>query len=201
MPRPTTMHCKILSLVRLQVVVVGQDPYHGPQQAHGLCFSVRTGVAIPPSLKNIYKELANDPDVAFPGKRGMPRHGYLENWAKQGVLMLNSVMTVRKGEANSHKKKGWEDFTDAVIKVLAQEAKNNDKGLVLLLWGNPAAEKAQAIVNSGGKHVVIRTSHPSPLGATKTTSPFIGSRCFSRTNKALVELGYEPIDWNVDAEL
>eukprot|EP00547_Thalassionema_nitzschioides_P001506 CAMPEP_0194205684 /NCGR_PEP_ID=MMETSP0156-20130528/4908_1 /TAXON_ID=33649 /ORGANISM="Thalassionema nitzschioides, Strain L26-B" /LENGTH=290 /DNA_ID=CAMNT_0038932029 /DNA_START=68 /DNA_END=940 /DNA_ORIENTATION=- len=185
-------------LQEVKVVIVGQDPYHGPNQAHGLCFSVRKGIDIPPSLKNIYKELANDTDIQFPNKRGMPRHGYLERWAKQGVLLLNTVLTVRSGEANSHRKKGWEIFTDQVIRVLVKE---NKKGLVFLLWGNSATEKATNILGGNSrKHTVIKTSHPSPLGASKTKSPFLGSKCFSRANKALVEYGYDPVDWNVDDE-
>lgn len=182
----------------VKIVIVGQDPYHGPSQAHGLSFSVRKGVVIPPSLRNIYKELSNDPNVSnFPNARGMPRHGYLEKWAKQGVLLLNNVLTVRKGEAHSHKKKaGWETFTDQVIRVLAKR----EDGLVFLLWGKPASEKATNIIGTvrNNNHVVIKTSHPSPLGATKTNSPFMGSKCFSRANEALVEMGHEPIDWNVD---
>jgi uracil-DNA glycosylase len=114
----------------------------------------------------------------------------LEPWAKQGVLLLNTVMTVRRGEANSHSKEGWEDFTDAVINVL-----NERQGLVFLLWGNPAAKKAKGVDDS--KHVIIQTSHPSPLGATKTKSPFLGSRCFSRANKALEDTGSAPIDWSI----
>ena len=168
-----------------KVVIVGQDPYHGPGQGHGLAFSVRRGVNPPPSLKNIFREAMDDVSIET------PLHGNLEHWAKQGVLLLNTVLTVRRGKANSHSKMGWEDFTDAVIREL------NDKrqGLVFLLWGNPAAKKGQAVDES--KHVVIRTSHPSPLGAKKTSSPFLGSRCFSRTNEALISMKKTPIDWNV----
>mmetsp|Transcript_51077 Transcript_51077/g.76544 ORF Transcript_51077/g.76544 Transcript_51077/m.76544 type:complete len:137 (-) Transcript_51077:263-673(-) len=128
-----------------------------------------------------------------------PRHGNLECWAKQGVLLLNSVLTVRKGKANSHSKKGWEDFTDKIVEILneskGKKEGNNDDGLVFLLWGSPAARKAKGVDET--KHTVIRTSHPSPLGATKTNSPFLGSRCFSRANSALLERGKQPIDWNV----
>jgi uracil-DNA glycosylase len=186
-------------LSEVKVVIVGQDPYHGPNQAHGLCFSVRKGVDIPPSLKNIYKELANDANVDFPSPQGMPRHGYLERWAKQGVLMLNNVLTVRKGVAHSHGKKGWEAFTDQVIRVLVKDAKDRNKGLVFLLWGKPANEKAINIIgaSASSQNTVIQTSHPSPLGATKTKSPFMGSKCFSRANEALIEMDLEPIDWNV----
>ncbi|CAB9496174.1 Uracil-DNA glycosylase [Seminavis robusta] len=187
-------------LHQVKVVIVGQDPYHGPNQGHGLCFSVRKGVAIPPSLKNIYKELQNDPNVDFSG--GMPTHGYLERWTRQGVLLLNAVLTVRRGEANSHKGKGWEAVTDEILRVLAKNHKKSGQGLVYLLWGKPAAKKIETVIGSSGKNrVIISTSHPSPLGATKTNSPFLGSKCFSRANEALVEMGLEPIDWNVDGEL
>lgn len=181
----------------VKVVIVGQDPYHGPGQGHGLSFSVRKGIKIPPSLKNIYKELSNDADVDF----NMPNHGYLERWAKQGVLMLNAVLTVRSGNANSHAKKGWESFTDQAIRVLVQECNKSNKRLVFLLWGKPASNKAQAILRGGSRHKVICTSHPSPLGASKTNAPFLGSKCFSRANEALREFGFEPIDWNVDGDL
>lgn len=184
---------------KVKVVIVGQDPYHNPNEAHGLCFSVRKGIKIPPSLRNIYKELANDQDVFFPNKRGMPRHGYLERWAKQGVLMLNNVLTVRQNDPNSHRKKGWEAFTDQVIRVLVNDAR--DRGLVFLLWGKPASEKANNIIGpSRGNCVVIQTSHPSPLGATKTSAPFLDSKCFSRANEALLKMNLDPIDWNVDDE-
>jgi uracil-DNA glycosylase len=184
----------------VKVVIVGQDPYHGPNQAHGLCFSVRKGIDIPPSLKNIYKELANDPEVPFPNKRGMPRHGYLERWARQGVLMLNSVLTVRQGEANSHRKQGWEEFTDHVLRVVSNYSSSQKKGLVVLLWGKPANEKATQIIRAGPHVRLISTSHPSPLGASQTKTPFLGSHCFSRANVALRELQLDPIDWNVDDE-
>lgn len=170
---------------KVKVVIVGQDPYHGRGQGHGLAFSVRKGVRPPPSLKNIFKEAMDDVHI------DSPKHGYLEHWAEQGVLLLNAVLTVRQGEANSHAKQGWEVFTDEVIATLNREK----EGLVFLLWGNPAAKKASGVDDK--RHTVIRTSHPSPLGATKTTSPFLGSRCFSRANKALDEYGQAPIDWNV----
>jgi uracil-DNA glycosylase len=182
-------------LERVRVVIVGQDPYHGPGQAHGLCFSVLPGQAIPPSLKNIYKELREDPDVDF---SATPSHGHLSRWAKQGVLLLNTVMTVQKGNANSHKKKGWEEVTDSIIRAV--DRRGND-GVVFLLWGKPATAKAQNLIGSASKHTVICTSHPSPLGARKTNSPFLGSRCFSRCNEALCKKGYKPIDWNVDGPL
>ena len=197
-------------LSKLKVVIVGQDPYHGPNQGHGLCFSVRKGIMIPPSLRNIYKELLNDGRVSFGSKmnnqtnndQGRPRkpptHGFLEHWATQGVLLLNTVLTVRRGQANSHAKKGWEQFTDYIIQILDHEyTKPDKKGLVFLLWGKPASKKAARILGKK-QHAVICTSHPSPLGASKTNSPFLGSKCFSKANDALIERGHEPIDWNVD---
>ena len=173
-------------LDNVKVVIVGQDPYHGKGQGQGLAFSVQVGVRVPPSLANIFKEARDD--VAI----NKPQHGCLISWAEQGVLLLNTVLTVREGEANSHAKKGWEEFTTAVIAIL----NNETKGLVFLLWGNPAAKMACGVDES--RHTVIRTSHPSPLGATKTSSPFLGSRCFSRTNKALQQSGRDSIDWNVN---
>ena len=163
----------------------GQDPYHGPGQGHGMAFSVRKGVPPPPSLKNIFREAVEDIGIDVPG------HGNLQHWAKQGVLLLNSVLTVRRGEANSHKDKGWELFTDSVIQALNDQAES----VVFLLWGNPAQQKASSVDST--KHIVIKTSHPSPLVATKTKTPFIGSRCFSRVNAELVRMKKEPIDWNV----
>ena len=185
-------------LSSVKVVIVGQDPYHGPNQAHGLCFSVKRGIAPPPSLKNIYRELVNDPLVKE--VTTMPKHGFLERWAKQGVLMINTVLTVRKGEANSHKNRGWESFTDEIIRAVDRTSRDHNTGVVFLLWGKPATKKATTILQSSGRHEVICTSHPSPLGATKTDSPFMGSRCFSRANKALENLGRTPIDWAVDGE-
>lgn len=187
---------------KVKVVIVGQDPYHGPGQAHGLCFSVKRGVMVPPSLRNIYKELKNDPDVDFPRNNAgtLPKHGCLERWSRQGVLLLNSVLTVKRGFPNSHWKRGWESFTDEVIRALLRKCEEDDRGLVFLLFGKPAAEKAKAVIGSTSKHTVITTSHPSPLAATKTKLPFLGSRCFSRANAALEEVDMEPIDWNVDDE-
>ncbi len=170
----------------VKVVIVGQDPYHGPGQGHGMAFSVRKGVKPPPSLQNIVREAMEDVSIA------KPEHGNLEHWARQGVLLLNTVLTVRHGEANSHKGKGWEEFTDHIIQILNDK---KDSGLVFLLWGSPASKKAASVDES--KHVVIRTSHPSPLGATKTASPFLGSRCFSRTNDSLERLGHNPVDWTI----
>ena len=172
-------------LDNVKVVIVGQDPYHGKGQGHGLAFSVQPGVRVPPSLANIFKEAQEDVGI------NKPQNGYLINWAEQGVLLLNAVLTVREGEANSHAKKGWEEFTTAIITILNKEKKD----LVFLLWGNPAARMANGVDES--RHTVIQTSHPSPLGATKTSSPFLGSRCFSRTNKALQLSGRDSIDWNV----
>jgi len=170
---------------KVKVVIVGQDPYHGPGQGHGLAFSVRKGVRPPPSLQNIFKEAMDDVHI------DPPKHGYLEHWTKQGVLLLNAVLTVRQGEANSHARQGWEHFTDEIVDCLNMEK----EGLVFLLWGNPAAKKASGVDDE--RHTVIRTSHPSPLGATKTNAPFLGSRCFSRANQALENHGETPIDWNV----
>jgi uracil-DNA glycosylase len=170
---------------KVKVVIVGQDPYHGQGQGHGLAFSVRKGVRPPPSLKNIFKEAMDDVCIE------PPEHGYLEHWAQQGVLLLNAVLTVRQGKANSHAHQGWEDFTDSIIETLNEEK----EGLVFLLWGNPAAKKASGVDDQ--RHTVIKTSHPSPLGATKTASPFLGSRCFSRANEALEKYDKSPIDWGV----
>mmetsp|Transcript_23023 Transcript_23023/g.37907 ORF Transcript_23023/g.37907 Transcript_23023/m.37907 type:complete len:669 (-) Transcript_23023:31-2037(-) len=168
----------------VRVVIVGQDPYHQPGQGHGLAFSVRKGVTPPPSLRNIFKEAMED--VAI----DPPTHGNLEGWARQGVLLLNTVLTVRRSAANSHAKMGWEDFTDLIINKINEEK----SGVVFLLWGGPASKKASCVDEV--KHTVIRTSHPSPLGATKTASPFLGSRCFSRANEALQKHGKDQIDWN-----
>jgi uracil-DNA glycosylase len=201
------------------VVIVGQDPYHQPNQGHGLSFSVPHTTAIPPSLRNIYKELLNDPDIAqFDSK---PTHGNLERWADQGVLLLNNVLTVRRGEAGSHSKKGWEEFTDAVIRAVIERDyddeesihntndkhnnKESGKGVVFLLWGKPASVKAQTVLarysKNDSKHAIIMSSHPSPLGATKTSSPFLGSKCFSRANEELIKRGWDPVDWRVDGGL
>ncbi|TMW67285.1 hypothetical protein Poli38472_012401 [Pythium oligandrum] len=169
----------------LKVVILGQDPYHGPSQAHGLSFSVLQGVPPPPSLANIFKEAIADVQIKRPG------HGCLSCWSKQGVLMLNTVLTVRRGEPNSHKNQGWERITDAII----DRINKNSTNVVFLLWGKPAQTKG-ALINQS-KHLVIKSSHPSPLGATKTKEPFIGSKCFSKANEYLVKHGKDPIDWNV----
>lgn len=150
----------------VRVVIIGQDPYHGPNQAHGLAFSVKSGVDLPPSLRNIFTELRND--LGIPAPKG----GNLEKWSRQGVMLLNTVLTVRKGEAFSHQKMGWEQFTDAVIRKLAA----GDRRLVFLLWGKPAQSKITTCGIDQSKHVVITSSHPSPLAASKTNEPFLGSK-------------------------
>ncbi|RDW15011.1 uracil-DNA glycosylase [Oceanobacillus chungangensis] len=166
-----------------KVVILGQDPYHGPNQAQGLSFSVKPEVRIPPSLKNIYKELHDDLGIPT------PNHGSLINWAKQGVLLLNTVLTVRKGEPNSHKGKGWELFTNEVIKQVS--AKTDP--VVFILWGRHAQEKAELITAS--HHLIIKSPHPSPFSARRG---FFGSRPFSRTNQFLEEEGRTPIDWRIE---
>jgi uracil-DNA glycosylase len=176
----------------VKVIIVGQDPYHGAGQGHGLAFSVRKSVRPPPSLLNIIKEVIDDVGI------DEPRHGNLECWARQGVLLLNTVLTVREGQALSHANKGWEEVTDAIIRVASERHRGPDScGLVFLLWGNAAAQKVGPAIDTN-IHKAIQTSHPSPLGATKTKSPFLGSRCFSRTNKALIAMGHDPVDWSVE---
>lgn len=165
-----------------RVVILGQDPYHGPQQAHGLCFSVRPGVRIPPSLMNIHKELHDD--LGLP----IPDHGNLEAWARHGVLLLNTTLTVRAGEAASHQKHGWETFTDHIIEVVD----GKPEPVVFILWGNSARRKRSLIDTN--RHIVIESAHPSPLSAH---NGFFGSKPFSRANAALVAVGREPIDWNL----
>jgi uracil-DNA glycosylase len=169
-------------LDQVRVVILGQDPYHGEGQAHGLCFSVMPGVRVPPSLVNIYKELEAD--------LGIPRagHGFLESWAKQGVLLLNSVLTVEMGQAASHQRKGWEEFTDAVIRLIAAR----DVPVVFLLWGAYAHRKAGFVDDS--RHLVLKAAHPSPLSAH---NGFLGCRHFSQTNAFLEAQGGVPIDWRV----
>jgi len=169
-------------LDEVQVVILGQDPYHGSGQAHGLCFSVRPGVRIPPSLVNIYKEL--EADLGIPPAR----HGFLESWAKQGVLLLNSVLTVEESQAASHQGKGWERFTDAVIRKVNDEC----DGVVFMLWGSYAQKKA-AFVDTE-RHLVLKSVHPSPLSAH---NGFLGCRHFSKANAYLAEQGREPIDWSL----
>ena len=173
------------SFDQARVVILGQDPYHGPGQAHGLCFSVRRGVPVPPSLKNIFKEL----NGAF--GLPMPHHGDLTSWAKQGVLLLNTVLTVRAHQANSHRDQGWERLTDRVIDVLNGER----EGLVFVLWGSAAGRKAQMI--DARKHLVLRAPHPSPLSAYRG---FFGCGHFQRINAHLEARGECPIDWSLPTD-
>lgn len=168
---------------QVKVVILGQDPYHGPDQAHGLCFSVRPGVALPPSLQNIYKEI--HADLGLP----IPRSGCLDAWAQQGVLLLNSVLTVAAGQAASHQGKGWEVFTDKVISVLNEHRQD----LVFLLWGSYAQRKGAMIDRK--RHLVLQSPHPSPLSAHRG---FFGNQHFSRTNAWLREHNKTPIDWRVE---
>ncbi|WP_136063947.1 uracil-DNA glycosylase [Modicisalibacter radicis] len=177
---------ELTPLERVRVVILGQDPYHGPGQAHGLCFSVRPGVAIPPSLQNIYKELAQDVDFAA------VNHGFLESWARQGVLLLNSVLTVERGNAGSHRNQGWETFTDRAIQVVNEQC----SGVVFLLWGSYAQKKASFVDRD--KHCVLHAPHPSPLSAHRG---FFGQRHFSRANAFLAERGGQPIDWQLPASV
>lgn len=166
-----------------KVVILGQDPYHGPNQSHGLAFSVRPGVRIPPSLRNIYKELNTDLGCYI------PNNGYLKKWADQGVLLLNTSFTVIAGEANSHRKIGWEIFTDSIIELL----NHRDEPVIFILWGNNAKSKEGLITNN--KHHVIKSVHPSPLSASRG---FFGSRPFSKANQILNIIGKDPIDWQIE---
>ncbi|MDR2292254.1 MAG: uracil-DNA glycosylase [Prevotellaceae bacterium] len=166
---------------KLKAVILGQDPYHGRRQAHGLCFSVQYGVKPPPSLMNIYKEIQSDLGIT------PPNHGCLEKWAEQGVFMLNSILTVRANEAASHSNIGWETFTDAVIRKISE----NKKGVVFLLWGNFARSKKVLIDTQ--KHFVLEAAHPSPLAG----NAFSGCKHFSKTNELLAEQGLEPINWDL----
>ncbi|MBO4514417.1 MAG: uracil-DNA glycosylase [Lachnospiraceae bacterium] len=170
-------------LGKVKVVILGQDPYHDVGQAHGLCFSVRPGIETPRSLVNIYKELHDDLGCKI------PNNGYLEKWAKQGVLLLNTVLTVQAHQAFSHRGKGWEEFTDAAIKVLNEQ----DRPMVFLLWGKPAQAKKEFLNNP--KHLILESPHPSPLSASRG---FFGSRPFSKTNQFLEENGIAPIDWQIE---
>jgi uracil-DNA glycosylase len=171
-------------LEAVRVVILGQDPYHGPGQAHGLAFSVQPGVRTPPSLVNIYKELQSDLGIV------PPRHGFLEHWARQGVLLLNTVLSVEMAQAASHKGQGWERFTDAVIRLVNEKP----EPVVFILWGAHAQRKAAFVdsIDKGGRHLVLKSVHPSPLSAH---NGFFGSRPFSRTNDFLQSRGLEPIDW------
>ncbi|TSJ39586.1 uracil-DNA glycosylase [Mucilaginibacter corticis] len=168
----------------VKVVILGQDPYHGPNQAHGLSFSVQRGIATPPSLQNIYKELATD----IPGFT-IPKTGDLTEWAEQGVLLLNATLTVQAAMAGSHQKKGWEQFTDAVIKTISDKK----EGVVFILWGAYAQSKSVLIDDT--KHLVIKSSHPSPMAVIKGN--FFGSKPFSKTNAYLQQHGEKPIDWQI----
>ncbi|WP_333573461.1 uracil-DNA glycosylase [Sphingomonas sp.] len=171
-------------LEQVRVVILGQDPYHGEGQAHGLCFSVKPGVRVPPSLVNIYKEMETD--------LGIPRaqHGFLEHWAEQGVLLLNAVLTVEMGRAAAHQGRGWERFTDAVIRLVNARP----EPVVFLLWGAHAQKKAAFVdsIEKGGRHLVLKAPHPSPLSAH---SGFFGTRPFSKANAFLESIGQKPIDW------
>ena len=170
-------------LHEVKVVILGQDPYHGEGQAHGLCFSVRPGVDIPPSLVNIYQELHDDLGCTI------PNHGCLTKWAKQGVLLLNTVLTVRAHQANSHKGIGWEEFTDAAIRKLNEQ----DRPIVFMLWGRPAQAKKSMLHNP--KHLILEAPHPSPLSAYRG---FFGSRPFSQANRFLEAQGVEHVDWQIE---
>lgn len=170
-------------LSKVKVVIIGQDPYHGEGQAHGLCFSVKQGIEAPPSLVNIYKELHDDCGCYI------PNNGYLKKWADQGVLLLNNVLTVRAHMANSHKDIGWEKFTDAVIRVLNEQ----DRPIVFLLWGSFAQKKCAALNNP--KHLLLSAPHPSPLSVYRG---FWGCKHFSKTNEFLINNGIEPIDWQIE---
>ena len=167
----------------VKVVILGQDPYHGPNQAHGLSFSVSPGVKIPPSLLNIYKELNSDLGCYI------PNNGYLKKWADQGVLLLNTSLTVRAGEANSHKNKGWEIFTDKIISLINEQT----DPVVFLLWGNNAINKKKLITNK--QHLILSSTHPSPLSASRG---FFGSKPFSKINKFLISVNKAPIDWQIE---
>lgn len=174
---------KYTSLDNVKVVILGQDPYHQPNQAHGLCFSVRPGIKVPPSLVNIYKELQQE-DPLYQ----IPSHGYLESWAQQGVLMLNTVLTVEHGKAHSHAQCGWEQFTDAVIAKINEHC----SGLVFMLWGSHAQKKGAVIDES--RHCVLKAPHPSPLSAYRG---FFGCGHFFKANQYLLSQGCQPIDWQV----
>lgn len=174
---------ELTPLADVKVVILGQDPYHNVGQAHGLCFSVKPDVEIPPSLVNIYKELHDDLGCYI------PNNGYLVKWAKQGVLMLNTVLTVRAHQANSHRGIGWEEFTNAAIRVLNEQ----DRPIVFILWGSPAQRKKEMLNNP--KHLILEAPHPSPLSAYRG---FFGSKPFSQTNAFLEKNGLTPIDWQIE---
>lgn len=171
---------------KVKAVILGQDPYHGPDQAHGLCFSVNDGIRFPPSLKNIFKELATDIGMAEPGS------GNLTKWADEGVLLLNATLTVRKSNAGSHQGKGWEQFTDAAIRKLSCERQT----LVFLLWGRFAQNK-ESLINKENGHLILKAPHPSPFSAH---TGFLGCKHFSKTNEFLASNGIDPIDWNLNTQ-
>jgi uracil-DNA glycosylase len=183
---------KVSPINSIKVVIVGQDPYHQPKQAHGLCFSVLKPVPPPPSLKNIYKNLSTNKEISFK----MPNHGNLTKWAEQGVFLLNASLTVEDSKPNSHAKCGWQKFTDQVISVINEQC----NGVVFLLWGKPAQEKAKSVNPS--KHHILKTSHPSPLSASQgfltSSNIFFYLACFSDCNKYLEKTGRTAINWNVD---
>lgn len=174
---------KFTSYKDTKVLILGQDPYHGPNQSHGLAFSVKKGVRIPPSLRNIYKELNSDLGCYI------PNNGYLKSWADQGVLLLNTVLTVRVHEANSHRKRGWEIFTDRIISLLNER----EDPVVFILWGNPAIAKMKLITNN--RHFIITSVHPSPLSASRG---FFGSKPFSKANDFLTSINKTPINWQIE---
>ena len=174
---------KYASYENIKVVIIGQDPYHEEGQAHGLSFSVQPGIAIPPSLQNIYKELHDDLGCY------VPNNGYLVKWAKQGVLLLNNVLTVRAHQANSHKDKGWEEFTDSIIKILNKR----EKPIVFMFWGACAKTKEKLVTNPN--HFILKTVHPSPLSVYRG---FFGCKHFSKANELLIQSGEEPIDWQIE---
>ncbi len=173
---------KTTSYQNVKVVILGQDPYHGPGQAHGMCFSVKKGIQPPPSLKNIFKEMMDDVNIP------MPAHGQLTHWAEQGVLLLNTVLTVREGQPNSHKGKGWEEFTDRVIETINQK----ETPVIFMLWGANARAKSALITNT--HHILLQAAHPSPLSAH---NGFFGCKHFSKANELLSKSGQTPIDWRV----
>ena len=169
---------------KVKVVIIGQDPYHGPGQAHGLCFSVNDGVPFPPSLVNIFKEIKDDLGIEAPAT------GNLTRWAEQGVLLLNATLTVRAHQAGSHQRRGWEEFTDAAIQVLNTQ----DRPIVFILWGSPAQRREKMLTNP--KHLILKAPHPSPLSAYRG---FFGSKPFSQTNAFLEAHGVEPVDWQIES--
>ncbi|HEW98567.1 MAG: uracil-DNA glycosylase [Candidatus Parabeggiatoa sp. nov. 3] len=179
-PNPLILNAfECCAFEEIKVVIIGQDPYHGEGQAHGLCFSVNEGVKIPPSLKNIFKEIQSDLG------KDISKSGNLERWAKQGVLLLNAILTVRAGKAASHRNKGWEQFTDTVIRLISEEKEQ----VVFLFWGNYAQQKGKIVDDS--KHLVLKSAHPSPLSAKL----FFGNQHFSQANQYLEKWGKTPIDW------